>query len=137
MSVPPAARLEFGHMASDCSVSRCQWVTAGRRQMRVGCGLFKSPLPPSGANKHSISFLASPGQPTRPNMRPPHDLERLDWLSDGVVDQVDAGQLLHLRVADAGMEVGLDLYPGGHTTLDKVPEILSYLQRPRVARVGE
>ena len=70
-------------------------------------------------------------------MRPPHDLERLDCLSDGVVDQVDAGQLLHLRVADAGMEVGLDLYPGGHTTLDKVPEILSYLQRPRVARVGE
>ncbi len=56
------------------------------------------------------------------------DLERLDQLSDGVVDQVDAGQLLHQRLADVGMEAGLDLFPGGHTTLDKVPEIVGYLQ---------
>ena len=56
------------------------------------------------------------------------DLERLDQFADGVVDQVDAGQLLNLRLEDAGIETTLDLYPGGHTTLDKVPEIVAYLQ---------
>lgn len=55
------------------------------------------------------------------------DLERLDQFADGVVDQVDAGQLLDLRLADAGIETSLDIYPGGHTTLDKVPEIVAYL----------
>jgi acetyl esterase/lipase len=56
------------------------------------------------------------------------DLERLDQFADGVVTYVDAGQLLNLRLAEAGIEATLDLYPGGHTTLDKVPEIVGYLQ---------
>lgn len=56
------------------------------------------------------------------------DLESLDQFADGVVTIVDAGQLLELRLLRVGIEATLDVYPGGHTTLDKVPEIVGYLK---------
>lgn len=56
------------------------------------------------------------------------DLERLGQLEDGVITLVDAGRLMADRLASAGLEVTLDEYPGGHTTLDKVPELIGYLR---------
>ncbi len=56
------------------------------------------------------------------------DLERLDQFEDGVVTVIDAGQLLALRLSEAGIEVTLDEYPGGHTPRDKVPELVGYLK---------
>jgi acetyl esterase/lipase len=56
------------------------------------------------------------------------DLERLNQFEDGVVTFVDAGQLLELRLSEAGIEVTLDRYPGGHTTRNKVPELVGYLK---------
>lgn len=32
-----------------------------------------------------------------------------------------------LRLGEAGIEVTLDNYPGGHVTFDKVPELVGYL----------
>ena len=55
------------------------------------------------------------------------DLERLGQLDDGVVSFIDEGQLMELRLREAGVEVSLDNFPGGHTTFDKVPELVSYL----------
>ena len=54
------------------------------------------------------------------------DLERLGQLDDGVVSFIDEGQLMELRLREAGIEVSLDNFPGGHTTFDKVPELVSY-----------
>ena len=56
------------------------------------------------------------------------DLERLDQFEDGFVTFIDAGQLLALRLSEAGIEVTLDEYPGGHTPRDKVPELVGYLK---------
>jgi acetyl esterase/lipase len=56
------------------------------------------------------------------------DLERLDQLQDEFVTFVDAGQLLELRLSEAGIDVTLDQYPGGHTPLNKVPELVDYLK---------
>jgi acetyl esterase/lipase len=56
------------------------------------------------------------------------DLERLGQLEDGVITFVDAGRLMADRLASAGLEVTLDEYPGSHTTLDKVPELIGYMQ---------
>ena len=56
------------------------------------------------------------------------DLERLGQLDDGVITLVDAGRLMADRLGAAGLEVTLDEYPGAHTTLDKVPELIGYLQ---------
>lgn len=56
------------------------------------------------------------------------DLERLGQLEDGVITLVDAGRLMADRLAAAGLDVTLDEYPGGHTTLDKVPELIGYMQ---------
>ena len=56
------------------------------------------------------------------------DLERLGELEDGTVGTIDSGRLLEHRLASAGVEVSFDSYPGGHTTLDKVPELIAYLQ---------
>lgn len=56
------------------------------------------------------------------------DLERLGQLADGSVDYRDAAELLHLRLTEAGFASSLDVYPGSHTTLDKVPEIVKYFQ---------
>ncbi len=56
------------------------------------------------------------------------DLERLSQLEDGIISNVDAAQLLALRLTEAGFEATVDEYPGGHTTLDKLPEIVGYLR---------
>jgi len=56
------------------------------------------------------------------------DLERLNQLEDGIISNVDAAQLLVLRLTEAGFEATVDEYPGGHTTLDKLPEIVGYLR---------
>jgi acetyl esterase/lipase len=56
------------------------------------------------------------------------DLDRLNQLEDGVMSFIDAGQLLRLRLAEAGIEVTLDQYPGGHTTLNKLAELVGYLK---------
>jgi len=60
------------------------------------------------------------------------DLERLNQFEDEVVTYVDAGQLLELRLSEAGIEVTLDEYPGGHTPLNKVPELVGYLKAAAV-----
>lgn len=56
------------------------------------------------------------------------DLVRLNQLEDQVITFVDAGQLLELRLSEAGVDVTLDAYPGGHTTGNKVSEIIGYLK---------
>jgi len=35
--------------------------------------------------------------------------------------------LLGLRLEEAGIKVTVDGYPGEHTTVDKVPELVGYL----------
>ncbi len=56
------------------------------------------------------------------------DLERLGQLDDGTVGTVDSGLLLESRLAGAGLDVSFTSYPGGHTTLNKVPDLIGYLQ---------
>ena len=56
------------------------------------------------------------------------DLVRLGQFEDGVVTIVDAGELLDLRLREAGIDSTLEVHPGGHTTTDKVPAIVDYLQ---------
>lgn len=56
------------------------------------------------------------------------DLDRLNQLDDGVMSFIDAGQLLELRLAEAGIEVTLDQYSGGHTTFNKLAELVGYLK---------
>lgn len=56
------------------------------------------------------------------------DLERLGRLDDGVVDYVDAAHLLAYRLSAAGIDVTLDILPGGHDTSDKVDELVASLQ---------
>ena len=55
------------------------------------------------------------------------DLDRLGQLDDGAISFIDQGQLMALRLEEAGIAVTLDSYPGGHSTLDKVPELVGYL----------
>jgi acetyl esterase/lipase len=55
------------------------------------------------------------------------DLDRLGQLDDGAISFIDEGQFMALRLGEAGIEVTLDNYPGGHSTLDKVPELVGYL----------
>jgi dienelactone hydrolase len=56
------------------------------------------------------------------------DLDRLDQLEDRTITFVDAGQLLELRLNEAGIIVTLDQLDGGHTTAGKVPELVGYLK---------
>lgn len=56
------------------------------------------------------------------------DLEQLGQLEDGVISTVDAGELLALRAREAGFDVTLDSYPGGHTVANKVTELVGYLK---------
>jgi len=55
------------------------------------------------------------------------DLDRLGELDDGIIDYLASARLLELRLAEAGLDVDLDVYPGGHTTLDKVPQLVDAL----------
>ena len=56
------------------------------------------------------------------------DLERLGRLDDGSIDYVDSARLLELRLSTGGIDVTLDEYPGGHDTLDKVPELVAAIE---------
>jgi hypothetical protein len=56
------------------------------------------------------------------------DLEQLGELEDGTVGTVDSGRLLESRLVGAGLDVSFASYPGAHTTLDKVPDLIGYLQ---------
>ncbi len=89
------------------------WVAASGTQSRA----FGNPLDESG-------WLAQRDLDGSMRM----DLERLGQLEDGVMSFVDSGQLLALRLSEAGIEVTLDEYPGGHTTSNKVPELIGYLK---------
>ena len=55
------------------------------------------------------------------------DLESLDELADGKVGYLDAARLLELRLTRAGFPARVDRYAGGHTMLDKLPEIVATL----------
>jgi acetyl esterase/lipase len=55
------------------------------------------------------------------------DLNTLGQLDDGVISFIDEGEFMALRLEEAGIEVTLDNYPGGHTTKDKVSELVAYL----------
>ena len=55
------------------------------------------------------------------------DLDALGELDDGVITYVDEGLLLAHRLQQTGIDVTFDILPGGHTGLDKVPEIVAYL----------
>jgi acetyl esterase/lipase len=84
-----------------------------------------------GTNPRSIddpADLSGWFAPRDPDGSIERDLERLDQFEDGVVTNVDAGQLLELRLSEAGIDVTLDQYPDGHTPLDKVPELVGYLK---------
>lgn len=52
------------------------------------------------------------------------DLERLGQLEDGTISYVDAGQLVDLRLSEAGFDSNLTIFPGGHVVADKVPELV-------------
>lgn len=52
------------------------------------------------------------------------DLERLGQLEDGIISFVDAGELLDLRLSEAGFESNLTIFPGGHIVGNKVPELV-------------
>jgi len=56
------------------------------------------------------------------------DLDRLGQLDDGVISFIDQGEFMALRLEEAGTEVTLDYFPGGHQTFDKVPELVDYLK---------
>jgi hypothetical protein len=55
------------------------------------------------------------------------DLGEMGALDDGAVDYVDSAALLERRAAAAGFDVDLEIFPGGHTTSDKAPEIVRKL----------
>jgi acetyl esterase/lipase len=55
------------------------------------------------------------------------DLERLDQLADDVVSYVDAAHLLELRLREAGVDVTLEIMPGGHTVAEKLPLLVDWL----------
>lgn len=52
------------------------------------------------------------------------DLDRLGAFDDDVIDYLDGGRLLELRLAESGFDVSFDEYPGGHDTRDKVPQLI-------------
>lgn len=60
------------------------------------------------------------------------DLDELGQLDDGEISFIDIsfidqGQLLSTRLQESGADATVDEYPGDHTVLDKVPEIVDYL----------
>jgi hypothetical protein len=55
------------------------------------------------------------------------DLDELGELDDGVISYIDEGLLLATRLQQAGIDTTFDILPGGHTPLDKLPELVAYL----------
>jgi hypothetical protein len=56
------------------------------------------------------------------------DLDALGQLDDGIVSYVDSARLFELRLAAAGLDVELEEFPGGHTSTDKVVDIVDALR---------
>ena len=83
----------------------------------------------SGTSPRRIDDTNVPGwlDQRDPNGSIQSDLDRLGQLEDGTISFIDAGELLELRLSEAGTDVTLDSYPGGHTTTDKIPELIDYL----------
>ena len=76
--------------------------------------------------------VADPTNPTWLAERDPtgsirSDLELLDQLADDVVSYIDAAQLLELRLREAGIDVTLEITPGGHTVADKLPLLVDWM----------
>lgn len=55
------------------------------------------------------------------------DLRLLGALDDDRIDYLDNSQLLTQRAAQAGVDTELVVFPGGHTTGDKIPELVTLL----------
>ena len=55
------------------------------------------------------------------------DLDELGELDDGTISYIDEGLLLSTRLQQAGIDTTFDILPGGHTPLDKLPELVAYL----------
>ena len=55
------------------------------------------------------------------------DLQGLGLLDDGIVDYADSARLLERRLASAGIDVELESFEGGHTSVDKAPAIVDAL----------
>ncbi|MEA3510948.1 MAG: hypothetical protein U9R51_05885 [Actinomycetota bacterium] len=55
------------------------------------------------------------------------DLDKLGELDDGVITYIDEGLLLATRLQQAGIDATFAILPGGHTTADKVPDLVAYL----------
>jgi acetyl esterase/lipase len=56
------------------------------------------------------------------------DLEELGLLDDGIVSYIDSARLFERRLASAGVDVQFDEYPGGHTSTNKLREIVDALR---------
>lgn len=55
------------------------------------------------------------------------ELRALGALGDGSVDYLDNARLLAQRATTAGVDADLVVFPGGHTTGDKIPELVTLL----------
>lgn len=84
-------------------------------------------LPPSGVEGDWLAARDPDGSIRR-------DLEALGQLDDGIVSYADSARLFELRLASAGIDVRLDEYPGGHTSMNKVTEIVAALSETMAGR---
>ncbi len=55
------------------------------------------------------------------------DLDDLGLLDDQLVSHIDEGTLLTMRLARHGLDATHDLYPGGHESFDKLPQMADYI----------
>ncbi len=55
------------------------------------------------------------------------DLDELGELDDGIIAMSDEGLLLTTRLQQAGIDATIDMLPGPHNTIDKVPAIVALL----------
>ncbi len=56
------------------------------------------------------------------------DLERLGLLNDCEVSTGDEGRLLAQRMREAGLEVTINEFPGGHVVLGKSEALVAYIE---------
>lgn len=56
-----------------------------------------------------------------------NDLDELGQLEDGLIMMSDEGLLLATRLQQAGIDATIDMLPGTHGTIDKIPELVAYL----------
>ena len=112
MQLEVAALTDPAHWPPDLNATFFLWVAAGGTNPRT-----------IGDSTSESGWLAQ----RDPDGSIRADLIRLNQLHDGIMSFIDAGQLLQLRLSEAGFEVFLDELPGGHTTLNKVRELVGYL----------